>query len=259
MNNIHLRRSVWQKHKVLSLAELLISARWAYSTDPRDRVFALCGLSHPELGIVPDYQATIEEIYTSSAATVMKQDRSLNLLAFCDHRAERNSKTLPTWCPDWSSKPDELERVLLLWSADPARNTFQASRDTYVGFRMEPETPRKGSWLHISLFTQGIAIGTVKIIGSLASSEPKTDEERFQGLIFSWEKIATKEGILGEEELPEMEKTATLDDRGCANLTTSREGYYEMVHRQLKLEAVEGRRQFFVTSNGLMGSSRTRG
>lgn len=90
-------------------------------------------------------------------------------------------------------------------------------------------------------------------IGSLASAEQQTREERFQGLILSWAKIATKQGIIGEEDLPEMEKTATLDDMEYANLTTSRDGTYDKIHRKLKLEAVEGRRRFFVTSNGLMG------
>jgi hypothetical protein len=39
IDQIQFRRSGWQKYKVLSLAELLDSARWAYSTDPRDKVF----------------------------------------------------------------------------------------------------------------------------------------------------------------------------------------------------------------------------
>ncbi len=253
IERIQARRSHWQKNRVLSLVGLLYSARWACSTDPRDRVFALCGLSDPELGILPDYQATVEEIYTSSAATVMKQDRSLNLLAFCGHPTERNSKTLPTWCPDWSSKPDELVRVLLLYSADPVMNTFQASRDIYFGFRMEPETPRKGSWLHISLFTQGIPIGTVQRIGSRDSAGQKTDEERFQDLLSSWAKLATKKGILGQKGFPELEKTATLTGGGCAGVTTSHGGRIEVIHRALKRDAVRGHRRFFVMSNGLMG------
>jgi hypothetical protein len=253
IDKIRMRRIVWQKYKVLSLSELLESARWAYSTDPRDRVFALCGLSDPELRIVPDYQATIEEIYTSSAAAIMKQDRSLNLLAFCNHPVERNSKSLPTWCPDWSTIPGKPAKLnLLVNSQGPVRTAFQASRDTYVGFRMVPEGQRKGSWLHLSLFTQGIAIGTVQNIGSLASAEQKTDEERFQDLLLSWAKLATKQGILGEE-LPELEKTATLDDWGYANLTTSHDGEIEWIHREMKFEAVQGLRRFFITSNGLMG------
>jgi hypothetical protein len=146
IDQIQFRRRVWQEDKDISLVELLDSARWAYSTDPRDKVFALCGLSDLGLGIVPDYQATIEEIYISSAATVMKQGRSLDLLAFCNHTAESNSKTLPNWCPDWSSKPNEqLERARLLFSVDTVKNTFNASRDTYFGLRMELEDPRKGS------------------------------------------------------------------------------------------------------------------
>ena len=251
IDKIRMRRIDWQKHKVLSLTMLLESARWAYSTDPRDKVFALCGLCDPELRIVPDYQATIEETYTNSAATVMKQDRSLNLLAFCNHPAERNSKTLPTWCPDWPSKPDErVERVRLLYSADRFKSIFQASRDTYVGFRMEPEAPRKGSWPHISLFTQGIAIGIVQNIGSRDNAGHKTDEERFQGLLSWWAELPTAKGILGEHKLPELEKTATLDEKGRAIVTTSYNGIIKMIHREMKLEAVEGRRRFFVTNNG---------
>ncbi len=117
---------------------------------------------------------------------------------------------------------------------------------------MEPETPRKGSWLHISLFTQGIPIGTVQRIGSCDSVGQKTDEGRFQDLISSWASLTTKKGILGEEGLPELEKTATFDGRGLAHVTTSHDEI-ERIHQSLKLEAVRGRRHFYVTSNGLMG------
>jgi hypothetical protein len=93
----------------------------------------------------------------------------------------------------------------------------------------------------------------VQNIGSLGSARHETDEERFQDLISSWAKLAIKQAILDEEELREMERIATVDDQGLANLPTSRDDRHGIRHRQLKREAVEGLRRFFVTSNGLMG------
>jgi hypothetical protein len=99
------RRRIWQHEKVLPLLRLLDSARGANSTDPRDRVFALCGLGDPKFGIVPDYKATVQQVYTSTATAIMEQEQSLDVLAYCKNSGVASPMAIPTWCPDWSTDP----------------------------------------------------------------------------------------------------------------------------------------------------------
>jgi hypothetical protein len=119
-----------------------------------------------------------------------------------------------------------------------------------------PEGLYSGTWLPIRLFTHGVVIGIVQNMGSLATEDKKTNEERFQDLLLSWGKLAAQRGILVEGVSQELEKTATVDVRGFggfAKATIPLEGVNENNYRGFKLDAVKGSRRFFVTSNGLMG------
>jgi hypothetical protein len=98
-----------------------------------------------------------------------------------------------------------------------------------------------------------VEIGTVQNIVSLATDDTKTDEEKFQDLLLSWGKLLAEQGIHAEGVLRELDKTATPDDRGFAEVTFPREGVNENNYWGLKRDAVKGHRRFFVTSNGLMG------
>jgi hypothetical protein len=121
-----------------------------------------------------------------------------------------------------------------------------ASQSKDGGFRVVPEGLYNGTWLNVSLFTQGVEIGTVQNIGSLATDDTKTDEEKFQNLLLSWGKLLAEQGIHAEGVLRELEKTATFDDRGFAEVTFPREGVNENNYRGLKRDAVKGHRRFLL-------------
>ncbi len=67
------------------LLALLIRHRDFDSTDPRDKIFALCGLARDigpkELNIKPDYNLNAAEVYTRVAISILKQSRSLDILS----------------------------------------------------------------------------------------------------------------------------------------------------------------------------------
>lgn len=254
MLKLQTRRRIWQEHKVLPLDRLLDSARWAYSTDPKDKVFALCGLSDPKLGIVPDYKATIQQIYISTATAIMKQERSLDILAYCKHSGVVKAMALPTWCPDWSSQLDEqAERWPLLLGEFPAKCAFRASQSTCGVFRVVPGGPDTRVRLHTSLLAQGLAIGTIDSVGNFETADQKTDEEKFQHLLSSWATRIAEKDTFAAETLQELEKTATIDNRGFAEGNSLNHIARESNVRRLKLDAIEGLRRFVVTCNGLMG------
>ncbi|KAE9367513.1 hypothetical protein N431DRAFT_428874 [Stipitochalara longipes BDJ] len=253
------RRRVWQEQKILPLDRLLDTARSAYCTDPRDKVFALCGFSAPQLGIVPDYKASTCQVYISTAAAIMAEGCSLDILAYCKHSGIAESVDLPTWCPDWSSV-SHAERVPLLAGDFLANCAFETSQGKTAVFRVVPERPHNEVWLHTSLFAVGLSIGTVQHIGGLATGDRKTNEEKFRDLLSTWAKLAVFGGISDEGIFQELEKTAILENRGFYKLASQRNDEDTFTgdidktnYRALQLDAVHGHRRFFITSNGLMG------
>lgn len=70
------------------------------STDPRDKVFAILGLVSGAWyeGLTPDYNLSLEEVYTGVAGYVLLQQKNAEILTY-----PRNTlPSLPSWVPDWS-------------------------------------------------------------------------------------------------------------------------------------------------------------
>lgn len=80
---------------------------WAYeSTDPRDRIFALLGLSSDSaaLGVSADYSRECKTVYLEVAEKLLSQSRTLDIMYAVI--GQKRVKYMPSWVPDWStSKP----------------------------------------------------------------------------------------------------------------------------------------------------------
>ncbi|KAJ8129898.1 hypothetical protein O1611_g3732 [Lasiodiplodia mahajangana] len=85
-----------------SLLELLCQHRDCESTDPRDKVYGLLGLSGDVggIGIIPNYNQSPEEIFTDLFKKHVLTTESLDMI--CAVRFPRNFDNLPSWVPDWS-------------------------------------------------------------------------------------------------------------------------------------------------------------
>lgn len=74
------------------------------ASDPRDKVYALIGMCHPQdrNGIVPDYSKTTREVYELTTRYCMTH--CLNCLCFNTNSGQRNISggKLPSWVSDWS-------------------------------------------------------------------------------------------------------------------------------------------------------------
>ena len=243
---LHRRRHNWQQRKALHLIDLLDSARPAGSTDPRDKVFALCGLVDPGYNIIPNYSETIVQTYCKTAVSIMEQEQSLDILENCRHpRATDVSRPLPTWCPDWSLKFNVISgRVRLLWDdISSIACRFKASAATRGSFQV-----REGS-----LFAQGLPIGAIQSIGTQAEPDEKSFEDKFDSLLNSWSRLLGEHTTVTGELRLKLERTATIDDRGYPNVSIPRNVIDAINYNNLKRDAVNGRRRFFMTGNRLMG------
>ena len=70
------------------------------ATDPRDRVYGLLGLLPAEIGILPDYTASVETVFEDAGYLFMKWSNSLDMLLL---HGSKNDKleSAPTWIPQF--------------------------------------------------------------------------------------------------------------------------------------------------------------
>jgi hypothetical protein len=95
-------RRVDPTHPLFSLLELLHQHRDCESTDPKDKVYGLLGLSGDveDIGIMPNYDQSPEEIFTDLFKKHVLATNSLDMI--CAARFPRRFSSLPSWVPDWS-------------------------------------------------------------------------------------------------------------------------------------------------------------
>ncbi|KAI9708915.1 MAG: hypothetical protein M1820_003609 [Bogoriella megaspora] len=84
-------------------------------TDPRDRVYAVLGLSadfcsgkSPLSVLQPDYSLSLQQVFTYTARAIIEHERNLDCLMSVTQIGRQSQKgtgfsELPTWVPDWMS------------------------------------------------------------------------------------------------------------------------------------------------------------
>ena len=106
------------------LLPLLDIGGFCDASDPRDKLFALYGMvtGLEAQGLVPDYAATMEDVYTRLALVAAKECGVMEVLVRAVHRGCVSS-SLP-WVPDWRCRaypfPSKLERLASTWPIQSA-------------------------------------------------------------------------------------------------------------------------------------------
>ncbi|KAI4861926.1 heterokaryon incompatibility protein-domain-containing protein [Hypoxylon rubiginosum] len=95
-------RRVAPTHPPFALLELLHQHRDCESTDPKDKVYGLLGVSGDveNIGITPNYDQSPEDIFTDLFEKHVLATKSLDMI--CAVRFPRRLEGLPSWVPDWS-------------------------------------------------------------------------------------------------------------------------------------------------------------
>lgn len=84
-----------------SFARILHRSRVAASSDPRDKVFGILGLSTFDPGVVPDYGLSVQEVYRRTAIALITNGDGLETLFTAAANSRKGVEGLPSWVPDW--------------------------------------------------------------------------------------------------------------------------------------------------------------
>lgn len=150
-----------------SLLNLLFLPRAFHATDPRDKVYALCGLANdcgPDaLDIEPDYNLGVEHLYWKVAQRVLLKSSCLDILSV--PRVVQTSKLghVPTWVPDWTVSNSITSMVFPILSGNSPFNFNAISGDTSYSVQFSDN----GS----SICLSGHFLGRIEEVGEVHTYE----------------------------------------------------------------------------------------
>jgi Heterokaryon incompatibility protein (HET) len=136
------------------LLELLLSHKSKKSTDPKDKVYALVGISSSRhtFGKI-DYSLSMREIYAHTARHLISTTHKLDVICVKQHDIDQFS--LPSWVTDWTRLPSASGAVVI--GLHHHLPPFTASGSTLASFQ----------FIHDGyvLRTKGIAVDTIRAVG----------------------------------------------------------------------------------------------
>ncbi|KAF4635065.1 hypothetical protein G7Y89_g3025 [Cudoniella acicularis] len=136
------------------LLELLYSHMSKFSTDPKDKVYALIGVSSSRETFGPtDYTRSIHDAYIHTAWHIISTTKSLDVI--CASQNDDNIYDLPSWVPDWERRRvHPNHRVIGLH----IREAFNAAGDSLAEFSFSND--------HKILNAQGFVVDSLKEVSS---------------------------------------------------------------------------------------------
>lgn len=152
------------------LLALIHGTRNASCSDPRDRVYGILSMltTHTNLGIIPDYTKTKEEVFEDLARRHIWYSQTLQVLLLCDLQRRSFSSTLPTWVPDLS--------VPKLSNGDPLANASGQSK--YEASFVDD--------IH-GLQVTGVRVGMIEEVGNAFPCDHDVGLSEFLAICRSWE------------------------------------------------------------------------
>ncbi|KXT16508.1 hypothetical protein AC579_1338 [Pseudocercospora musae] len=148
----------------LQLLPLLQAYRGYLATDPRDKVFALFGITSTELSSLDlsiNYNLSAEQVYIDIATALLKNSAQLDILSIPHGSSSNLPPTLPSWVPNWD---DNTTQPYPLAGDQNAANASMSVNPLRVFTASGPSSPIKtisfsaeGHNLHV----QGYKISTI--------------------------------------------------------------------------------------------------
>lgn len=135
----------------------LVEARGAQAADPRDKIFAIMGLTNTQM--YPNYSLKVIDVYTEAALKMKTALDLADLLCCVDHPQPTPSK--PSWVSDWATPRQIVSLGYNAWH----HKVYQATKQSKMQWRTDI-TERCAA-----LIIPGVIADTITNVG-MAPEEP---------------------------------------------------------------------------------------
>jgi hypothetical protein len=146
------------------------------ATEPRDKIYALLGLSSDLTfsDFEPAYTVPVESVFTQAAELILVSGKSacpspLALLSFAGIGAPRNLGGLPTWVPDWTAAARRITFNQTAWVTEGTYFGAVAERagyNTTSGVVYKPPVILRNPQSRKCLALRGIVLDTANLVAS---------------------------------------------------------------------------------------------
>ena len=121
------------------------------ATNPRDYIYSLLGI-HWKAGelFTPAYDLSVREIFIDAARKMIVDSGNLKILASCEAGGCDPKLELPSWVPDWTSKPNVTVLQMPTFSANkwPSGATEDVSDPYSPRLRVKGKRLGRIRWVH---------------------------------------------------------------------------------------------------------------
>jgi len=168
----------WAMHKSLwdatyrtdrGLLQLLIRHRSCGATNPKDKIYALLGLSTTtghqgkSVDIQPNYDPdlSVEEVFRSTALRIIRTSRNLDIFSVPRALGHNRLKGLPSWVPDWTVDEPTNSFLLPQDTMNSRSSYFAALPSSEAEPKFQPDGPAVGLGLRGQLIDCVQEVGTI--------------------------------------------------------------------------------------------------
>ncbi len=146
------------------LLDVLIRLGYRHCTDPRDKIYALLGISdlagssHPGLKIDYSPSSTPRTVFVGAAQAIIDTTHSLDIISHSRPRQTPPEYNLPSWAPSWTPRPPGAPPSMII--QPPTNKPWRA------GGKGPSQATFSTSGPHSILSTPGIIYGRVRAVSS---------------------------------------------------------------------------------------------
>jgi Heterokaryon incompatibility protein (HET) len=179
---------------------LLQQYRHTLCSDDRDKIFAFYGMTRLQgmaklraefssVGIVPNYDMSVRELYTKLAYELMHMERGLDVLSTVK-MSKNNVPGLPSWVPDWTQSTTETSILDRRIGVESTR-LYSTAEDTLASPKLVEKTLTLSGYVYDTvLHTADIFQAPVR---DTRESSAEITESRTLSLRLAWIRRYTRE------------------------------------------------------------------
>jgi hypothetical protein len=173
-----------QENKPISLFQAMSWTLHTKATDPRNKIFALLGLCHDGMRLVPvpNYRQSLDSIISDMSRSMITLSRSLDIICLKGSNSPQSQHTeLSTWAPNWPNlwggSATTGENKILENQASFAFNPIlPSSTDTVIQVQGVYIGPISGISRNLQLLLSRDSINRIQVHGCT----PRTDKSSCQ-------------------------------------------------------------------------------
>lgn len=169
-----------------SLPEVIWLTRGSDTSDPRDKIFALIGLTNPLFRLPIDYHRGTDWVNLSTTIQILQEDKDLRSLRWMNRVEELGESQLPSWVNHFTERQETPSMIST--RVFHARNSFFYSADGNEDSNLDSSFLLDDN--DRVLVVEGIRFDELKEVGDNAHALDITEERTMSSVFLQWKRLA---------------------------------------------------------------------